>query len=406
MSRNHVHRARRAAPRVNHERQAPAPSLPSLSQIRAEPSGERRYFARTTRGLELIAATEARIRLGADIEETGHRLVRFSLPHEDAPVTALSTADDVFEEFASAAGIGTVAQSVQQLAAVAEVVPRNEGTRIAGNFEVVASFIGGRKYTRYDVEDELGLALSRRLGGRYVSRRSGDPGAVSKSWRVHLWDDRMVLGSRVTERPLHRRPYRKETVPGALHPPVASAIALLSGVALRDRVLDPFCGSGTLLIEAGRDSQTGGLVGFDINPHHVDIALRNAEAAEMPVVGLKGDAADLPIADGSIDVLLANLPWGAQIEASGRFAANPLAFWNEARRLLSSRGRAAILLDSNLLPPNWQTIDFHLQHKLAFAIAGRWATLYLLEPAGSHHSRPLNPYVEAVAARTDGAMGS
>lgn len=400
MSRNHVHRARRAAPRVNHERQAPAPSLPSLSQIRAEPSGERRYFARTTRGLELIAATEARIRLGAGIEETGHRLVRFSLPHEDAPVTALSTADDVFEEFAAIAGVGTTTKSVEELAAVVEVVPRNDRTQMAGNFEVVASFIGSRKYTRYDVEDELGPALSKRLGGRYVSRRSGDPGTVSKSWRIHLWDDRMVLGCRVSDRPLHRRPYRMETVPGALHPPVASAIALLADVAPRDRVLDPFCGSGTLLIEAGRNSQTGGLLGFDINPHHVDIALRNAWAAEMPVVGLKGDAADLPIADGSIDVLLANLPWGAQIEASGRFAANPLAFWTEARRLLSSRGRAAILLDSNLLPPNWQTIDLHLHHKLAFAIAGRWATLYLLDRAGSHHRRPLNPYLEEAVTPT------
>jgi 23S rRNA G2445 N2-methylase RlmL len=361
------------------------------------PAGEHRYFARTTRGLELIAATEARIRLGASIEETSHRLIRFSLPREDAPIMALSTADDVFEEFASATGIGTTAKSLEQIAAVAKLVPQNDRTRMAGNFEVVASFIGARRYNRYDVEDGLGLALSKMLGGRYVSRRNGDPGAISQSWRTHLWDDRMVLGSRVSDRPMHRRPYRKETVPGALHPPVASAIALLAGVAPRDRVLDPFCGSGTLLIEAGRNSQVGGLVGFDINPHHVDIALRNAWAAELPVMGLNGDAADLPIADGSVDVVLANPPWGAQISAGGRFATNPLDFWCEIRRLLSPRGHAAILLDSGLQPPNWQVLDLHLHHKLTFAIAGRWATLYLLERAGRHHRMAPNPYLGAVA---------
>lgn len=309
---------------------------------------------------------------------------------------ALSTADDVFEEFASAIGIGATAKALEQIAAVANLVRRDDRTRMTGNFEVVASFIGGRRYTRYDVEDQLGLALSKGLGGIYVSRRNGDPGPVAQSWRAHLWDDRIILGSRVSDRPLHRRPYRKETVPGALHPPVASAIALLVGVAPYDRVLDPFCGSGTLLIEAGRNSQVGGLVGFDINPHHVDIALRNAWTAELPVMGLNGDAADLPVADGSVDVLLANPPWGAQIGAGGRFATNPLDFWNEARRLLSPRGRAGILLDSGLQPPNWQILDLHLCRKLAFAIAGRWATLYLLERAG-RTELPSNPYLDAVA---------
>lgn len=395
LSKNHVHGARRAAPRINHGRPAPTLSKPSAGQTRAVPAGKHRYFARTTRGLELIAATEARIRLSASIVETGHRLVRFSVPREDAPVMTLSTADDVFEEFASANGIGATAKSLEQIAAVAKLVRRDDRTRMTGNFEVVASFIGGRRYTRYDVEDQVGFALGRRLGGLYVSRRNGDPGPVAQSWRAHLWDDRIVLGSRVSDRPLHRRPYREETVPGALHPPVASAIALLAGVAPRDRVLDPFCGSGTLLIEAGRNSQAGGLVGFDINPHHVDIALRNAWAADLPVVGLIGDAAGLPIADGSVDVLLANLPWGAQIGAGGRFATNPFDFWHEIRRLLSLRGHAAILLDSVLQPPNWQTLDLHLHHKLAFAIAGRWATLYLLERSGRRSRQPSNPYLEA-----------
>jgi 23S rRNA G2445 N2-methylase RlmL len=188
----------------------------------------------------------------------------------------------------------------------------------------------------------------------------------------------MVIGWRIFDRPLHRRKYRLIAVPGALHPPVAGAISLLAGVSPRDRVFDPCCGSGTLLIEARRRSSVAGIIGMDIAPDRIAIALRNAENADVPLICLTGDAADIPLGDACIDLCVANMPWGKQVKAAGRLSTDPQAFWPELRRLLSDRGRAIILLDQQQAPPNWRCLGFHLNYQLSIATAGKWLSLYLI----------------------------
>jgi len=315
--------------------------------------------------------------------ELSHRLVRFAVRYRSA-VTRLTTADDVFEEVAAGSGIRATADALVNICNVVDRVAPEYESVPAGAFEVVASFIGRRNYTRFDIEDHLGEKLRRRFGGVFKSRRHGPPSHVETSYRAHLWDDRIVLGLRVSTRPLHRRDYRLATVPGSLHPPVARAMSLVARIRDRDRVFDPCCGAGTLLIEAGGSAALGSVVGMDINADHVGVALQNAERAGIPLVGLSGDAARVPLADGCVDLVLANPPWGSQVAASGQLAIDKRPFWQELRRVLCSEGRAAVLVDSTIGHPEWSELGLVLDRELAISIGGRWTSLYVLGARPTH----------------------
>src|SRR5690606_9670379 len=235
-----------------------------------------RLAARCIRGLEPVLASEIlRDELGV-ITRQGHREVRFDALRPGGRFEP-RTADDVFllaaempDPGPAKAGVAGLAELAAGLAGAALLRTRrayrssggsarapagsgwSEGAGVPG-VEVSASFLGRRNFNRYDVEDAVGRALARVLGVAYHSRRSGaapPPGCLG--WRVVLDGERAALMVRLGDRPAHRRAYKRATVPGTLHPPLAAAMALLAELRPEHRVVDPCCGAGTLLIEAAR----------------------------------------------------------------------------------------------------------------------------------------------------------
>ncbi len=73
-------------------------------------------------------------------------------------------------------------------------------------------------------------------------------------WRVfaRLENNRLVLSLSVAGQPLSRRGWRLEGAKAPLAETLARAVLDLSGFDRSAPVIDPFCGSGTLLIEAAR----------------------------------------------------------------------------------------------------------------------------------------------------------
>jgi hypothetical protein len=83
-------------------------------------------------------------------------------------------------------------------------------------------------------------------------------------------------------------------------------------------VLDPTCGSGTLLIERALLDDRARLVGLDISPTAVAAARANVRAAGLQkrIRIVRGDAAD-PDAWPECDEVLANLPFGLRTRRPG-----------------------------------------------------------------------------------------
>ncbi len=92
-------------------------------------------------------------------------------------------------------------------------------------------------------------AVYERLGSVYKIRRLAETG-MTRSLRVYLEDDYCILGLDTSGEALHKRGYRLSGGVAPLKETIAAAILFLSGWNRRQALLDPFCGSGTIAIEA------------------------------------------------------------------------------------------------------------------------------------------------------------
>jgi SAM-dependent methyltransferase len=224
----------------------------------------------------------------------------------------------------------------------------------AGPFEGLRVEAAGRDSA---VFARLRAALARELAmadapddGELRLRVRPRPDAGPPGWQVLI---------RTTPRPLSARSWRVANLPGGLNACVAAAIWRWVGVAPDQRVVNPMCGSGTLLIERARMGPAARLAGVDLDPDALTAAAANAEAAGCAVdddlTGRHGpaggatvelrlaDAGATPFEAGSFDVLVADPPWG---DAVGDAAELPDAYRRllaEAARLVPPGGTAVIV---------------------------------------------------------------
>jgi len=243
------------------------------------------------------------------------------------------------------------------------------------SLRVTASFLGRRNYSRYEIEQIAGEALATRLGLHYAASRERDCGDAV--WcRIHLWRERGRLGIRTEPSPLHRRAWRRETMAGALHPPVAAAMARLADLHPGQLVVDPFAGSGTLLIEAGLQSKGVRLVGCDISDAALARAREHARRAQISIELLKADARTASLAPA--DRVISNPPWGRSVDLAGA-ELSPRGLVTPLLRHLKPSGRSVLLADQQLDLPDALNQAGHpplLVHPLR--VSGRLAHLIVV----------------------------
>jgi putative N6-adenine-specific DNA methylase len=92
-------------------------------------------------------------------------------------------------------------------------------------------------------------AAAERLCGRYRLERLPEQGADAEI-RIYIEKDQVSLLLDLSGEPLFKRGYRTEGGPAPLRETTAASILLLSGWKRKFPLYDPYCGSGTILIEA------------------------------------------------------------------------------------------------------------------------------------------------------------
>lgn len=125
-----------------------------------------------------------------------------------------------------------------------EYIPEN------GKFWVAkASSVSSKLFSPSDIQRIVKKAMVESLKKTYHTDWFAEDGA-EYPLRISIRKDIVTVGLDTTGVSLHKRGYRKFTAPAPLTETLAAAILLLSPWK-RDRVLvDPFCGSGTIPIEA------------------------------------------------------------------------------------------------------------------------------------------------------------
>ncbi|WP_446664340.1 TRM11 family SAM-dependent methyltransferase [Flexivirga sp. B27] len=132
------------------------------------------------------------------------------------------------------------------------------------------------------------------------------------------------------------------TTPG----PVAAGLLRLAKLRPGDRLLDPCAGVGTVPIVDAL-LRGGPSYSIDQDPESTRMAAENIANAgvQQAVSVLEGDAADLPIDDGSIDRVVSDLPFGKRIGSNELNKTLYPAILREVERVLTADGRCVLLSD-------------------------------------------------------------
>jgi len=147
--------------------------------------------------------------------------------------------------------------------------------------------------------------------------------------------------------------------PGVMMPRMARALVNIARTNPGEYFLDPFCGTGGILIEA--DMVGARVAGMDMDISMVRGTLRNLP--ESPV--FLGDAAHLPLRERSIDAVATDFPYGQSscIMAQGLESLYEESL-HEIRRVLKPGRRAVVVTHRDIRPiasPLMKILEFHEQ---------------------------------------------
>lgn len=358
--------------------------------------------ARCVRGLEWLSADEVSSVLPrAERLAMSPREVGFVLPQLDPALLDLRTVDDVFLTVGRVDGVGSTKETPRILAgrlsgldwAVARArVAELRALPARPGFDVVASLDGGRRFSRFDVEDAVGGALAGPVGGRYLARTaSGGPaGQPDLTVRVFVRGGEALAAVRLGRRPLHRRDYKQDTGEGTLHPPLAAALCRLAAPTAGQTLADPFCGDGTIAIEAARATPGLRVVATDLDGERLANARRNADRCGVRVDFGRADAGQ-PGRAGSpvgVDLLVTNPPWNVSVDGAGALRRSLGPFWDRLPAELTDHGRLCAITDASLdAPEALRRKGFRLALATQVRVAGRVSHVILAAPPGSDRPR-------------------
>jgi 23S rRNA G2445 N2-methylase RlmL len=305
------------------------------------------FFALTFRGLEAVCAREIASIPGVRVESVSYRRVTGEIDGPLDPLLGLRTADDLFLYADTWSPLPTQRTALADLPYWVNMLDLYalggliDGVRKRTNkppmISVTASFVGKRNYTTQEIKDAVGPAIESGFGWTYTD----DDRSADLNLRLFIEHDSAVVGLRLPKSPLHDRPYTQTRQPGALKPPVAAAMVLLADLTDGGAVIDPCCGSGTILLEAAALGMKP--VGGDIDPAALALSRQGAESVGLSLPLNQWDMRHLPLASASVEAVIGNLPWGQQVEVTGDLDAFYIDACCEIERVIAPGGSVVLL---------------------------------------------------------------
>lgn len=209
--------------------------------------------------------------------------------------------------------------------------------RPENSFEVRTENLSSSEIQKEGIEEVIGEKLSE--GGNEVDLDNPD-----QTIKVYVMEETCIISIIVEDinRGLYERRNNEErpfSSPISLDPVLARTIVNLSGKKPGETVLDPFCGTGGILLEAGLCGL--GVKGFDIQDDMVEGCRENLE--EYGIISHKirhRNITDLEVSKEDCEAIITDLPYGKSskktedaidsfIELINDFEGTAVFVWNE-----------------------------------------------------------------------------
>ncbi|MCP8308708.1 MAG: methyltransferase domain-containing protein [archaeon] len=198
------------------------------------------------------------------------------------------------------------------------------------------------------IETIIGSSVKRRLPNAKVSLKNPQKMVIGI-----IFDDYLLLGftdyiDRKSWR-LRRPRVRPFFHPSALYPKFARGLVNLSHVKEGEIILDPFCGTGSILIEAsiiGIDT-----IGIDISMKMCKGAMNNLKHYMLESLGIiNSDALMLPIKN--VNAVVTDIPYGRCASSRGIRTLNLLQEFISQAEDIMPKGRYCVIVHPNTIKLN------------------------------------------------------
>ncbi|KAK2878796.1 hypothetical protein Q8A67_019587 [Cirrhinus molitorella] len=208
-------------------------------------------------------------------------------------------------------------------------------------------------YTSQRLSRIIGMAIKDHLGWKVDLREP------VLEVNVLLSDDHCIVGIPLLKHPLASRSYMKHN---GLRSTIAWAMSFLCPKKLNDCViLDPMCGVGAVLLEAAQEFSNAVFLGMDTDVSQLQKAAENVKASGMEgrVQLLQSSAMEIPLADGAVDAVLCDVPFGRKFSCSSDMPTALPRLLKEMERVLRVGGHLVLLLSLQLSAQLKKTICTH-----------------------------------------------
>ena len=167
-----------------------------------------------------------------------------------------------------------------------------------------------------ELEREIGGIIKDQIGDRVIVNLENPSTFI----RTVILDEKVLMGPRLFKIPKkhffdlkpHKRPF---FYPGSMSPKLARSMVNLTRIKRGEKLLDPFCGTGGILIEAGIIGAR--LVGTDIDPKMVSGTIENLQHCNINDYEVfRADVRKLNLPH-KVDAVVTDPPYGISASTRG-----------------------------------------------------------------------------------------
>ena len=234
-------------------------------------------------------------------------------------------------------------------------------------FGVRASCFSTRKFDSREIEWTVGHQITNAFPNIKVNLRNPDV------WiRVIVVEDLVIIGIPIFKEPkgFHERSAGKRPflIASTLKPKLALSLVNLSGVRKGQILLDPFCGAGSILIEAALLGVE--TIGCDIFKKHVQGTRSNLKWANVDTLGvIRCDSCFLPIR--KVDAIVTDPPYGREAPVGGHSVEEIYEFIiRNARDILRTGGSFVFIHPKGFDIPSSEACSFTELYKVEIPVHG------------------------------------
>lgn len=344
-----------------------------------------RFYINTIPGLSEIARDELlAFAPQAQLVALYPERVVFDLPGDPRPLLSLRVAEDLLVHLGEIPGLPADERALPllhefmvslDLSAALDHHAQIHHPPSPPAFRITATRSGTHAFNSQQLAGEAGAGVVAARGWK-VNLNHPD-----LEIRVQVVEDHACVGLRLSTDAMAGR----AAVPGvaSLRPTVARAMSLLSDPQPGQVVLDPMCGTGTLLAERFPGLPTPVLIGSDRWPPALESARINLSAINAPGSLLLANAGSLPLADACVDRILTNPPWGRRVGSHRQDRRLYPRFLAEAVRVLKPGALLVVLsLERRLMFDCLDALpELTLLSRTLINLGGMQPSIYLLRRA-------------------------